>query len=146
MSRQHWYLLTDYASFPQVASPYQGQHDLCEEPPEYRDVFLRNVLAALNHHDHPAAQVQSLSIQNMQDMINKDIATSADFKAVISRLQSLDLCVATECNSLAPDSEIYMEERHEFFAQDLKKCWLEPLQEQLRHLKICMYAQSLRYE
>lgn len=71
-------------------------------------------------------------------MVKPEIATSADFKAVMSRLQSLEICVATEDVDYAPETEIGLEERHQFFAQDLKEYWLEPVREQLVHLKICM--------
>lgn len=124
---------------PQVSGP--SNEDLApanhHEWTDYRETFFTKLLAALNHPEHPANKVHSLSIVHLQDLVSPDIATSPNFKAVLSRLDSVDLCVATEAYDPAPETEISISERHEFFTYDLIKYWLKPLQAQLVHLKIC---------
>ena len=119
-----------------VAGPTGDPSGTQMEQPEYREVFLQNVLLALNHPGHPASKVHSLSIRNLQDYTEDDILKSEDFKAVVSRLDSLELCVATEDNQGCPENNIHLEERHRFFGKDLVEFWLAPLQQNLVHLKI----------
>ncbi|KAM0717023.1 hypothetical protein Q7P37_006875 [Cladosporium fusiforme] len=115
---------------------FAGRH--VRESTEYRDTFLRKIMHALNHPDHPATKMHTLSIVNLQDLVNADIATSQDFKVVLSRLKTLDLCIASELYTAAPEHEIDIDERHGFYSRDLRKFWLQPLQEfgQLTKLKI----------
>lgn len=103
---------------------------------EYREPFFKNVLGALNDSDHPADKVHSLSIRNLHDLTDYDIMRSEDFKAVISRLDSLELSIATEECSASPEREIEYAERHRFFGKDLIEFWLAPMQENLANLKI----------
>lgn len=115
------------------AGDLTGNH---REWTEDREAFLKAIILALNHPEHPAEQLRSLSICNMQDVTNYDLVKSADFKAVLSRLDSFELCVVTEEQDAAPESEIELVERHIFFGRDLRQYWLEPLQDKLVNLKI----------
>jgi hypothetical protein len=103
---------------------------------EYREAFFNALILALNHPDHPAEHLRNLSIINLQDVTNYDLVKSPDFKTVISRLDSLELCVVTEEHDAAPELEIEFVERHIFFGRDLRQYWLEPLQGKLINLKI----------
>lgn len=107
------------------------------ESAEYRDTFFRKVLAALNAPAHPASRVTILRIINMQNHIYAETAESDDFRAVLSRLKTLELCIAKEENEAAPEVEIQLPELHKFFSQDLLRYWLGPVQENLVHLKLC---------
>lgn len=124
---------------PQVAGPSNEHLSGADhhERTDYRENFFIKLLAALNHPEHPANKVHSLSIVYLQDLVNPEIATSPDFKAVLSRVDSLHLCVATEAYYPSPEDEISISEGHVFFTYDLIKYWLKPLQAQLVHLKIC---------
>lgn len=96
-------------------------------------------MKALNHPDHPASNVHSLRILNLQDVVDVDVVTSKDSKAVLSRLDSLELNIASwyERGNLRDISrDIELPEQHVFFGRDLQKYWLEPLQDQLVHLKL----------
>ena len=103
---------------------------------EYREAFFKALLLALNHPEHPAGHLHALSICNIEDVTNYDLVKSPDFKAVLSRLDSLELCVATDEHEAAPESAIESVERHIFFGRDLQQYWLEPLQDKLVNLKI----------
>lgn len=120
------------------------------ETKAYRNTILRKVLRALNHHDHPATKLRSLAIENLHELVDFDILTSNDFKAVIGRLETLELTFAlfekNEHVSPAPSGNrvedrrerifraIDDRTRHQFFPR-LRKFWLEPLQQNLVHLK-----------
>jgi hypothetical protein len=110
-----------------------GNH---KEWTEYRDPFLKNVFAALNHPNHPAAKMHSLCVRNLQDLSNYELMKSDDFKTVISRLDTLELSIATEECDASPESEIDCPERHVFFGKDLIKYWLAPIQPKLVNLKL----------
>ena len=113
------------------------------ETTEYRDIFFEKVLLALNHPEHPAEHVHSLSICHLQEATNHDLLTSAVFKAVLSRLDSLELCIAVEEQGWGSEHEIELPGRQVFFGRDLQQYWLAPLQHQLKHLKIysnCMWG------
>lgn len=103
---------------------------------EYREPFLRNVLRALNHPDHPALNVRSLSISNLQDLSNYETLQSEDFHAVMSRLDTLELATATEELEEGPEDDIGMEQRYQLFGTDLIDFWLAPVQRNLVSLKI----------
>ena len=110
-----------------------GNH---KEWKEYREPFLRNFFRALNHSEHPASKLHSLSIVNLHDVSDYETLRSDDFKAVLSRIDTLELCIATEEQSAAPESEIEYPERHQFFGIDLIELWLAPVQQNLVNLKI----------
>lgn len=110
-----------------------GHH---KEWTEYREPFFRHILAALNHSEHPADKVHSLSIANLHDLTNYDTMRSEDFKAVISRLDTLELLVATQDEDASPEHEIEFAERHRFFGKDLVEFWLAPSQQNLVNLKL----------
>lgn len=120
----------------QVAGPSGDDSGNNKEWTEYREPFFQGVLRALNHPEHPASKVHSLSIRNLQDYSNYDILRSEDFKAVLSRLDTLELSIATEENEGSPENSIHLVERHRFFGKDLIEFWLAPLQPNLVHLKI----------
>lgn len=103
---------------------------------EYRDQFLEQLFKSLNDSEHPAANVRCLSIENLQDMVNVEIATSDDFKAVLARLDALELGIATEKYDPSPENEIGITERHTFFGNYLAKYWLRPVQDHLLHLTL----------
>jgi hypothetical protein len=106
------------------------------EDREYREAFFKAVILALNHPDHPAQQMHSLSVINIQDATNYELVKSHDFSAVIARLDSLELCVVSERDDSSPENNITMVERHVFFGRDLQQYWLKPLQDKLIKLKI----------
>jgi len=103
---------------------------------EWRNVVLKMLVESLNDQDHPANKVQALTIRDLQDMTVKKTVTSKDFKAVLSRLDTLELQIATEYVDAAPETSIELEEVHTFFGIDLKQYWLRPVQHQLVHLKL----------
>lgn len=116
-----------------------GDHDDSgheREWKEYRVAFLKHVVSALNHPEHPADKLNSLSICNLQDITYEDIVESDDFKTVLSRLRSLELAIATEEHPASPENEIAIFERHKFFGNDLLEYWLKPTQHNLVHLKL----------
>ncbi|KAM0700435.1 hypothetical protein Q7P35_012156 [Cladosporium inversicolor] len=110
-----------------------GNH---KESQEYRDLFLQNFLRALNHPEHPASKVHGLSICNLQDLSDYEILGSEDFKSVLSRLDTLELNIATEERPTGRDQEIAYPERHQFFGADLVDLWLAPVQHNLVSLKL----------
>lgn len=61
----------------------------------YRTKLLQNICGALNHPHHPATAFRELTIVNLQDVVDVRMATSNDFRAVLSRLDSLELRIAT---------------------------------------------------
>ena len=103
---------------------------------EYRDVFFRKFLSAVNHAEHPASKLNSLSIHNLQDCVNADTATSPDFMALLSHLDELELLVLSEEKD--DEYEIRIPERHEFYSGQLRRYWLQPLSEigRLKSLKL----------
>lgn len=110
------------------------------ESMEYRDDFFRKLLGALNHPKHPASKLSSLSIMNLQDCVNKEVATSGDFMAVLSRLESLELYITSEMDHAAYEYEITILERHDFYSRELRKYWLQPLQDIGRLTSLKLYG------
>ena len=110
-----------------------GNH---KEWTEYRVPFLRSVFGALNHSKHPASKVHSLSICNLHDVSDDETLKSNDFQAVLSRIDTLELLIATEEDSGCPERNIKFPERHQFFGTDLIEFWLAPVQHNLVNLKI----------
>ncbi|KAM0724165.1 hypothetical protein Q7P37_000047 [Cladosporium fusiforme] len=118
----------------------EGPTPEAPESLEYRTKFFRQVLKGLNHPKHPALNVSSLGIRWMQDFVDVELATSEDFKAVMSRLRSLELSITSWQETQEVDyditRDIELPELHAFFGRDLRKYWLEPLQDQLEHLEL----------
>lgn len=119
-----------------VAGPTGNDSGHERESTEYREKFFNGVLRALNHPEHSASKVHSLSICNLQDYSNYEILRSEDFKAVTSRLDTLELSIATEEDEGSPENSIDLLERHKFFGKDLIEFWLAPLQQNLVRLNI----------
>lgn len=130
-------ILSDIGMFPNlkrvellfdhlVCGPEDYGYD-ARETKEYRDTFLSKVLGALNHPVHPAGKLHSLYIHNLQDWANADMAASEDFQAVLSKLDSLELCIVSERYDAAPEFEIDVQERHDFYSKDLRDHWFQPL-------------------
>ncbi|KAM0723589.1 hypothetical protein Q7P37_000576 [Cladosporium fusiforme] len=111
------------------------------ETREYRNTILRKVVKALNHPKHPATKLRSLAIINLHEVADVEMATSTDYKAVMSRLESLELSIAVfekRCDP-SPYFRIHamdQPECHRFFARDLRTHWLEPCHQNLLHLKL----------
>lgn len=105
---------------------------------KYRNVFFRQLLSALNSPEHPASRLNSLSIHHLQDWVNPDIANSNDFKALLERLDVLELFIASEQCDACPECEIWIPERYDFYSEQLRRYWLQPLAEigRLTHLKL----------
>lgn len=104
-----------------------GYYEEAPESIEYRGTFFGKILSALNHPDHPVSKFDSLSITNLQDWVDADLATSENFKAMLSRLDRLELYMVSEKYDSAPEFEINFYARHEFYGAQLRKYWLEPL-------------------
>jgi hypothetical protein len=121
---------------PSASEPGAYREAYPTETVGYRDTFFRKLLSALNHPVHPANRLNSFSIHNLQDWVNADTATSRDFKALLSRLDELELLVVSEEED--NEYEIRIPERHEFYSRQLRRYWLQPLQEigRLTHLKL----------
>ena len=118
---------------------------------EYREQFFEQLINGLNDEAHPALNLSGLCIENLQDLVNKEIAGSKNFTAVLKMLDTLELGIATESYSASPENEITIAERHTFFGRDLVKYWLQPVQDHLVHLKLYCdtywgYAPIFNYE
>jgi hypothetical protein len=105
---------------------------------EYRDVFFRKLLSAINHADHRARKLNSLSIHNLQDCVNVDTAKSTDFSALLSQLDELELLVLSE--EQHDEYEIRIPERHDFYSGQLRECWLQPLSDIGRLSRLKLYG------
>lgn len=109
------------------------------DPDPYRSTFLGHLMNALNHPNHPASAVTSLAVWNLHSFVEVRVATSNDFKAVLSRLSRLDLFIATNVEEEPYRSgpyEINEYEPHAFFTRDLLEYWLKPVQDNIVHLKL----------
>lgn len=97
-------------------------------------------MRGLNHPHHPASKLDGLRVEWMQDFVDAELATCDDFKAVMSCLQSLQLSVTSwqETQEIDDDisRDIELPEQHVFFGRDLRRFWLEPLQDRLLHLEL----------
>jgi hypothetical protein len=111
-----------------------------KESTEYRAAFFCKLVSALNHPGHPACRLNSLSILNLQDWVSADIASCSDFLAVLSRLEQVELCIASEQDEPDPHSEIWIPERHRFYFEQLREHWLQPLQESGRLTGLKLYG------
>lgn len=132
-------LLYDYiVEGPSAYEPWANREAYPRETFKYRDAFFRKLLSALNHPDHPASKVNSLSVYNLQDWVNAETSTSDDFKALLGRLEELELYVASE--EQHDEYEIRIVERHDFYSHQLRKYWLQPLQEIGRLTSLKLYG------
>jgi len=123
---------------PSADEDNRQAYDLTETV-EYRDMFLRKLLSALNHAEHPASRLNSLSIYNLQDWFNAGIGRSRNFKAVLARLEELELFVKSEQDG-ASETEIEIPERHDFYSGQLREYWLQPLQDIGRLTRLKLYG------
>lgn len=109
----------------------------------------------MNHYDHSAGELRSLAIVNLHELVDLDIMTSNDFKAVIARLDTLELSIGGSEHSderssgcikaveAGKDKDIRERilqlnderTRRAFFPKTLRKYWLAPVQQNLVHLK-----------
>ncbi|KAK0335456.1 hypothetical protein LTR91_006316 [Friedmanniomyces endolithicus] len=115
----------------------QGEKTVWEST-EFRTKALTALVQGLNHEEHPATKVHNLTIECLQDVVDQTLARSHDFKAVLSRLDSLSLLIISEFD---PDYDLdlpdfYRAEPYRFFGNDLRQYWLEPTREKLTHLKL----------
>ena len=76
------------------------EEEQCIELLPYRTKLLENICRALNHPQHTATRLRDLTIVNLQDVVDVRMATSKDFRAVLSRLNSLELRIATHEDDL----------------------------------------------
>ena len=105
---------------------------------EYRDIFFRKLLSAVNHAEHPASKLKSLSIHNLQDCVNAETATSTNFKVLLSQLDELELLVLSE--EREDEYEIRIPERHNFYSGQLRRYWLQPLSDIGRLISLKLYG------
>ena len=124
---------------PKCASPDNDYSIICiqsvDEPVEFRRAVMTMILDGLDDDDHPITGLKELSIDNLQDMAMAT-STSASFAAVLSKLSTLALHIATESEEASPENSITKPELHEFFNKDLSRLWLQPLQSQLTNLTL----------
>lgn len=101
--------------------------------------MLAEIVRALNHPIHPASKLHSLVIINQLDEVDKKLAKSDDFKAVMSRIDTLELTIAswheTE-NTQDFSAELDSRDMHLFWGRLLQKYWLIPVSNQLVRLKL----------
>lgn len=57
--------------------------------------MLAEIVRALNHPIHPASKLHSLVVINQLDEVDKKLAKSEDFRAVMSRIDTLELTIAS---------------------------------------------------
>jgi hypothetical protein len=107
------------------------------EDTTYDEAWLRSLLSGLNHSVHPAVCIGNLSILGLQDNFNMELASTNDAIAVLSRLRSLMLRIATDNSYLANTPYlIEMPERYRVFSHDLEFFWLIPVKNQLSRLEL----------
>lgn len=106
------------------------------ETESFRMEVLNLLMHGINHENHPATKVRESTIVNLQDNVNVEKATSENFKAVLSQLNSLRLNITYEQDSAAEESDLECNELHQFFKEDLKKYWLLPLANNLQRLEL----------
>lgn len=80
---------------PRKTDEMSDSVDLPVELLPYRTKLLKTICRALNHPQHPATGLRELTIMNLQDVVDVQMAASDDFRAVLSRLDSLELRIAT---------------------------------------------------
>jgi len=99
------------------------------------DKFRAAVLKIFFGAVRSAAKVDTLTIKNIHDATSGEICETEDFKVVCSRLKKLNIQVATEYDSAAPENSLGLAVDNDFFAV-LTPFWLEPIREQLTHVTI----------
>lgn len=109
-----------------------GEH----ETEYFRLCILRDLMQAINHQNHPAHKVHSLSIHNLQADIDYDLTDSVNFKKVVSQLKSLHLHIATQFEEDPSDKFNNDGGSHACFEEDLKDGWLDPVQNNLVSLSL----------
>ena len=104
--------------------------------------MVLSIMRGLTNPDHPNARLRSLSIFNLQDCNYGALTRSDNFKAVLARIDSLELKIASytyqeNCRAPIYDArpEIEDRERHRFFKYNLRASWLEPVREHLTQLR-----------
>ncbi|KAF7193669.1 hypothetical protein HII31_05015 [Pseudocercospora fuligena] len=105
------------------------------ESMEFRDRVLVNLLRSFTD-SKSLPKFHQLSLKNLQDALHPSIKQGAKFKKLLSRLDFLALCIATETHEAASELELEMDERHEIFNTTLKKHFLEPIAANLRELRL----------
>lgn len=102
------------------------------ETDDFRIAVLDIVFTALRQ----AEKVNSLTIKNLQDHMDKILFNSEEFKAVRDRLTELHLQITTEYDDACPEDSIDKPACHQGFRRDLPDLWLKPLTNQLTHLTL----------
>lgn len=125
-----------FARMCAVIRSYRSCNEV-RETEDFRAHVLQDLFfAGLNHPEHPAVGVESLTIKNLQDATCDDVYESGDFQMVLSRLKELHLQIATEVEVAAPEHSINKRACHVMFNNDLFNRWLKPAQHQLTRLTI----------
>lgn len=99
--------------------------------------MLAEIVKALNHPIYPASKLHSLVIINRLDEVDNKLAKSDDFKAVMSRIDTLELTIASwheTDNTLEPSAELESVDMHLFWGRLLQVYWLIPVSNQLVRL------------
>lgn len=107
------------------------KYDTVAECEEFRAAVLEIFFGAVRG----AANVNTLTIKNIHDATGGDICKTEDFKVVCSRLKKLNIQVATEYDSAAPENSLGLAVGNDFFGA-LTTYWLKPIREQLTHVTI----------
>ncbi|KAK1060714.1 hypothetical protein LTR12_009519 [Friedmanniomyces endolithicus] len=102
----------------------------------FRSEVLMGLVQGLNNEGHPATKVHDLTISNLQDVVDTTLASSEDYKAVMSRLDSLSLHIVSETDEYTIHPDFYLPEPYRFFGNYLRQYWLEPTRDKLRHLTL----------
>lgn len=120
----------------------QWWNDHLPEQIEFREPILEKFFAGLNHRDHPAVGVRSISIKNLQDKTPAALTSTnestfkTNYRQALSRINHLSLEIATEQYEASPENTLEIPEAHEFFGNELNRYWLEPVRDQLTYLKL----------
>jgi hypothetical protein len=102
------------------------------ETEDFRERVLKTFFGALTQ----AVKVERLTIQNLQDKMDKGVFESEDFKTVRGRMKRLSLQITTESCDAAPERDIDFPHDSGGFTQALPEYWLKPMATQLTHLTL----------
>lgn len=105
------------------------------ETADFRFEVLNNLFAALNNAENPVSNLISLSIQNLQNLIDTRLTSSKNFIATISRLKELRLKIVTEEHEHAPETAWHDLEVYDF-CNKFPNTWLKPTQANLTSLTL----------
>ena len=124
----------------ECVGPQQRRHWFLRSVPEsikFRTDVLQSLFAGLNA-NHATPKLDHLCIENLQGCGNEVVARSRDFKAVMSRARKLELQITTEDveGDGSLPANLGKKELHSFFGHRLVQEWLEPVRENLTHLKL----------